>query len=94
MSIEETKKTRRGRGENKTYFHYSVYDNETDTSKYYKTTSDIAKVYGCSRGTIYSIINSPEKSRRIYKNLYIEQDYKHIDVINYINEQNDFINAT
>tara|TARA_R110000796_G_scaffold252443_1_gene386814 strand:- start:6546 stop:6830 length:285 start_codon:yes stop_codon:yes gene_type:complete len=94
MSINETLTNRKGRGINKSYYHYSVYNNENDTIEYYRTTKDIAEEFGCSRGTIYNIINNPTQPRRVYKNLVIEQDYKHYSVIDYIKEQQALINST
>ena len=92
MNIKESQK-RNGRGINKSYYHYMVYNSDTESNTYYKTTKDIATQFGCSRGTIYSIITKPDKPRRIYKNLKIEQDYKHVDLVNYINEQKLLINS-
>jgi predicted DNA-binding protein YlxM (UPF0122 family) len=92
MNINETHK-RIGRGINKTYYHYMVYNSDNELNTYYRTTKEIAQEFGCSRGTIYSIITNPDKPRRIYKNLKIEQDYKHTDLVNYIKEQNDLISC-
>jgi len=84
MSITDTPKRR---GENKSYYHYLVYNDDTESHNYYKTTNAIAAEFGCSRATIYNIMSSPNKLRRKFKNLRIIKSYQHTEVVKYINQQ-------
>ena len=89
MSIADSHKRR---GLNKSYYHYKVYNEDTKSNEYYKTTKDISAEFGCSRATIYNIITKPNKQRRKYKNIIISQAYEHVEVINYINRQRELEN--
>jgi hypothetical protein len=87
------------RTENKSYFHFCVYNGEDDNGTYYRTCDEISDSYGCSRGTIYNIINNPDAPRRKFKELRIVKDYLHHTAIekvpqdSYIKETSDLINS-
>ena len=71
------------RGCNKTFYHYKVYDQETNDNTYYYTLDEISNVYNICRATLNYMVKNPDKKNKKNPNITISNFYKHHLCIDY-----------
>ena len=76
MSKEKANKMT-GRGENKSFYHFLITNNDTNETNYFRTCKDITETYGICKATIYNMISSKHRPVK-YTHLSIERFYQPI----------------
>lgn len=69
-----------GRGINRSFYHYKVFNSDTNEEKLFRTCKEITTEFGICRATIYNMVNKESKRNRKKNNITITQFYSPMEV--------------